>query len=510
MEFNLCTRELNTPQTVFEGRTEQAVDSDISLPDYCPDVTRILKCDIVPAVTGTQVVGGRLTFEGIAAVRMIYVSDDNKVHCYEQEYPFSKYIESDEISDSSAVCIKAKTDYVNCRAVSQRRTDTHGMMTFIVKAYEKKGEEMIESAEGAGIQLKCEEIKCADFVSVSSKTFTMDEVIETDNKPPVLNIVRATAFALADDVKAISNKLLVKGELGVTVLYSADDGDSSLVRIEHTMPISQIIEAEGITDKSENSVSLNVSALKVTPKTDSDGKPTLLDISAFICAGITAYDTEELTFVTDAYSTCCEISAEYKRTEFLSPELRINDRNVVSDNLDLNGSGVNEVTDIWCTDVTSNVSLKGSDLVIGGSMTANILFTDGENKPGFAQKQLDYEYRRPMGEPVSNIKCDPDITVTGCTASVNSDKRIDVRAEMLINAVVFSSSNKKVLTGIEPDMSRSKCGQRSAVTIYFPESGEAVWDIARRYNTTTEAIMQENDLIGDEIPESRMLIIPGV
>ena len=510
MDFNVCTRELNTPQTVFEGRTEQAVDSDVALPDYCPDVTRILKCDIVPSVTGTQIVGNRLNFEGSAAVRIIYVSDDDKVHCCEQEYPFSKYIESDGISDSSAVCIKAKTDYVNCRAVSQRRTDIHGMMTFCVKATDKKGEELIDSAEGAGIQLKSEKIQCANLVSAASKNFTMDEVIETAGKPPVLSIVRATAFAVADDIKAVSNKLLVKGELGVTVLYCADDGDGSLVRIEHTMPISQIIEADGITDKSENSVYLNVSALKITPKTDGEGKQTLLDISAGICACITAYNTEELTVVTDAYSTNCELCTEYKRMELLSPELKINDRSVISDTIDPNGSGANEVSDIWCTDVTSNVSVKGGDVVIGGSLTVNILFDDSENKPGFVQKQIDYEYRRPMTGAVPNIRCTPDITVTGCTASVNSDKHIDVRAELLIDAVVFSSSDRRVLTGIEPDGTKSKCGRCAAVTVYFSGSGESVWDIARKYNTTTEAVMQENNLAGEEIPESRMLIIPGV
>ncbi len=510
MEFNVCTRELNTEQIVFEGRTEQAVDNDVALPDYCPDVTRILKCDIVPSVNGTQIVGGRLTFEGSAAVRIIYVSDDDNVHCYEQEYPFSKYVESDDISDSSAVCVKAKTDYVNCRAVSQRRTDIHGMITFFIKACEKKGESIVDSADGAGIQLKYEKLQCADTVSVSSKNFTMNEVIETGNKPPVMNLIRATGFAVADDIKAISNKLLIKGELGVSILYSADDGDNSLVKIEHTMPISQIIEAEGITDKSENMVSLNVSALNITPRTDSDGKQTMLDISAYICARITAYNTDEITVVTDAYSTCCEISSEYKRMEILSPEFKISDRSVVSDNFDLNGSGVNEVSDIWCSDITSSVNVKGGDLVVGGSLTMNILYVDGENKPGFAQKQMDYEYRRPMANPTPSVKCSPDITVTGCTASVNSDKRIDARAELLINASVFSASNRRILTGIEPDMTSSKSGKKFAVTIYFSESGETVWDIARKYNTTTEAIMQENNLAGEDISESRMLIIPGV
>ena len=34
------------------------------------------------------------------------------------------------------------------------------------------------------------------------------------------------------------------------------------------------------------------------------------------------------------------------------------------------------------------------------------------------------------------------------------------------------------------------------------------WDIARKYNTTVEDIMSENELTSDEISEKMMLMIP--
>lgn len=67
----VCVNEL-----IYEGSVEQSVDSDLTLPDYCPDILRILKCTVTPRVTGSQVSGERITVDGTVLVRLIYVGED--------------------------------------------------------------------------------------------------------------------------------------------------------------------------------------------------------------------------------------------------------------------------------------------------------------------------------------------------------------------------------------------------------------------------------------------------
>ena len=50
----------------------------------------------------------------------------------------------------------------------------------------------------------------------------------------------------------------------------------------------------------------------------------------------------------------------------------------------------------------------------------------------------------------------------------------------------------------------------NAITIYFPNNEESLWGIARRYNTTVEAIAKENDLTGDTTENLKILFIPAV
>ena len=46
MDCKLSRGLLPTQELVFDGCEEKPVDLDFSLPDYCPDIQRILKCRV--------------------------------------------------------------------------------------------------------------------------------------------------------------------------------------------------------------------------------------------------------------------------------------------------------------------------------------------------------------------------------------------------------------------------------------------------------------------------------
>ena len=47
MEFNQENRFFCTGISVLDTVAEQLADVDLTLPDYCPDIEKILKCDII-------------------------------------------------------------------------------------------------------------------------------------------------------------------------------------------------------------------------------------------------------------------------------------------------------------------------------------------------------------------------------------------------------------------------------------------------------------------------------
>ena len=76
---------------------------------------------------------------------------------------------------------------------------------------------------------------------------------------------------------------------------------------------------------------------------------------------------------------------------------------------------------------------------------------------------------------------------------------------------MYSSDSIKAVTNIVIDDSAKKERDGDyAIKLYFGIENENVWDIAKRYSTSVEAIMEENELSGERLENGGMLLIPIV
>ena len=226
MQINVITQSVGVEETLGSCTAEQPIDADITLPDYCPDIRRVLKCLVTPRITAVQTAGDRATADGSAGVCVIYTDEQGTVCCFEQTYPFSKYADLKGADENCCVNVRAYTQYANCRAVSPRRLDIHAVVSVAFGISGVKEEEIITGAEGAGIQLRCCDSRTASLVACTETAFPMSETVPLpDGDPAVSCVLSAQAAALAQEIKVISNKLLVKGELTVSAVCRGEGGE---------------------------------------------------------------------------------------------------------------------------------------------------------------------------------------------------------------------------------------------------------------------------------------------
>ena len=55
-----------------------------------------------------------------------------------------------------------------------------------------------------------------------------------------------------------------------------------------------------------------------------------------------------------------------------------------------------------------------------------------------------------------------------------------------------------------------KTDSNYALRLYFGTTGESIWDIAKKYSTSVNAVMEENNLYDEKLAENSMLLIPIV
>jgi len=510
MDFTKQTNTLSQRKTLFEVTAEQPVDCDITLPEYFPDAVRVLKCSLTPRITAVQGAADRITAEGSALLRILYVSEENTVRCFEQNIPFSKYAEG-AVPPQACVCATAKTEYVNCRVQSPRRLDIHGSICISFCAYGKSDSVFLCNSAGGGVQMRKKTVSCTNLLGCTEKLFRLSETLELGGaKPSIAQIVKCEATALLEDVKPVTNKALIKGELILRTLYIADDDTGSLEQMEHSLPISQITEADGAEEGCVTDCVLTVSSVEIAAKTDATGALRLLDASVCICAKLQFFEECETDIVLDAYSTLYALEQKKQNFAFQHILDKCTDTYLCRSNIDTASLGLQQVADVTCTGLTQKSAVADGTLSVEGTVSVGILYMDRERQWGYTERNFDYTYKRATAASGENLQCTPHITLCGIAFVLGADGALEVRAELDISAIIFSVQTQAITADITLDTESQKRQSYAALTIYFAREGESVWEIARRYNTTAEAILTQNALDGDTLTQNCKLLIPRV
>lgn len=505
MDMNVDKQELCTCRIVREAKAEQSVDCDITLPDYCCDIKSVLCCGVETGITSVDITGNRITALGNAVVKLMYVGDDDKIACFEQNVPLSKYVEMSGLVPDSTVLVKAKTSYVNCRAVSPRRVDVHACVTVLFSVVACEKSEIICGASGEGLQLKSETLTGCSAVGCTSKIFEMGEVVSIpDDRGSIKSIIHSFAKPVVTETKTVANKILIKGDLKVNLSLCNADGNVS--KLEHSMPVSRIIELDGIDENCICDVRLDVSSLDVQLKADESGELKRLDVSSCLNATVYGYKEKPYSVVLDAYSLTHDPVIEKKSSLHQRLAATLNETFVILSELDFSGAQVEHVLDSWCCDLTCVSGFNEGNIELSGAVTVCVLYLDTDSKPCFAQRRVDYRHIKPIELDGGSLRCEPHIDVSGLALS-GSGNTLNARVQFEASGCAFAEQNQMLVSSIMPG-DRKSAANAPAITVYFGDKGEEIWDIAKKYGATQDAVRTRNGLSSNALSERTMLIIP--
>ena len=155
MDINTQCAAIAVNSIIYDKSIELPIDADFTLPDYCPEINKLLKCNAKVRIFNKSSNGQIITIDGNICVSILY-SDENCEACsYEYMLPFNKSIDvGTEIADGIIIC-KANTEYLNCRVVSKRKVEIHGASGIAIKVHAKNYSNVICDAQGAEVKTDC-------------------------------------------------------------------------------------------------------------------------------------------------------------------------------------------------------------------------------------------------------------------------------------------------------------------------------------------------------------------
>ena len=508
MDITLKHEDYKYLKILSDNTIEESVEAELALPEYMPEILRIIKSTAEIKVNSCNVVGDRITIDGVCELRMIYTAEDGGIYSFSQTRPFVRYCENPDFENAADVDARVTVSYVNCRATSTKRAEIKAGLTIKFCVYLAETEDIISLGENKYIEQKNKSIKAKSLGCKKTRSFSMSDTVTLNN--PAAFIVSVKASAICTETRKINNKIMIKGEALTDICYVNSNDKTISEHIKHTLPINQILEFDGMEERYNGDVFLDVSSVDVLMKGETTGTATSFDVSLVIDARITMWDEKELLIIEDAYAVDKALSLQKAPYVFYCDIDEIKDNHNFSGEFSVSGDGAYSIIDSFGELINLQVKTENDEVAIFGGINVSVIIKDSSGNLSCVNKIFDYSYKKKGDFEDKHIFCKPDIIIKNLECKLKSHNSIEVLAEIIANGRIMEQMQIDVVTDItESDVPVTR--NRNAITVYFPEKREeSLWSIARRYNTTVKAIALENDLTGDTTEELKMLFIPVV
>ena len=509
MDYMLERERIAVGEVLFDGCQEQPVDIDVSLPDYCSDIQRILKCQIYPTITSRSITGDRLMLDGSYTVKIFYLDPEGTcVRCYECDDSYTAEIALKQQAENALVTASVRVEYVNCRASSPRRLNVHGSFSLCAKVITCGQCEAVSNISGGDVEQQKMQTCVNELAGFAQQPFSVDEVLELgQGKPPADAIVRTDSYVNMQDCKIAAGKLMTKGEANVRFLYRTPGENGDLETMEYSLPFTQMLDCDGVTDDCFCSVRMEVAGVEAQIKNDYSGDKTFFDTQVKIYATARAYRPKNITLVNDAFSRSYEMNIDAKQKNVESLAETVQDTLVHKAELSQEDSPIGKIIDVWSEMASATAALADGKISLKGKYSLCVLARNEQDVPFYFERIVDFEHEMATSAE-GDLKCEPEVTA-GAVSYHIAGSGIEVKTELHIRAEVMRRISFKSVTSVTADETKPVPRDTAAsLCLYFADAGESVWNIAREYRTSMASVCAENGIAGDTVENRGMLLIP--
>ena len=508
MELQVTKQLVNINEVFYDAVTEQPIECDVMLPDYCPDIQKILRCEVVLSLQSQSVSGEICTLDGVATAHLYYLDPDGCLRHAEYKIPYTKTIELRAAPQYPAISVCQTVDYFNCRAVSQRRLDMRGAISMQVRVTGQSEAEVVCGAQGMGVQLRRETVETIALIQPVTRQVRVYEEVELGHgKPAAALVLRAGVVTRPTEQKVVSGKLIAKGEAVVRVLYQCEGETQSIETMEYSLPFSQVIDLPGVEEDCSCHVWFEPCTADVSPKRDNAGENRLLAIELLINATAGGSKRMMLEAAGDSYSTAYECKQTVKQVPFLELVDSVDEVCACKETIDL-PCELQNVIDLWCTMGAPTVRVEQDAVTVGGKMAIKLFCTDTAGEIVYAEQMREFSQRIALRHSCETVLFTPQVAADSVSFTISGANQIEVRCGVRIAGELYQQFRRQVVCDLMVDETRKKNRNGNLLYLYYTDGQESVWEIAKRYNSAAEVIRQENGVEELQPGQRMMLLIP--
>lgn len=304
----------------FEDTAIKEVSAEYNLPDYLPDVSRILRTDARVCRAGKYINGSSLEYDGTVTFSVIYSTADGIIKTAEFSSDYGGSMPIGDFSGDCSVDADTELDSVNVRLQSPRRLTAKAKIAVTVTiSCLNCAAPSVTGRTGSGDDIMCktESIDCCFGIEAQDADVSVSEDISVAAPLPAIDeVVSVYLDPYLSEMKAGDGVINYKGNVVANIIYSAAGDDPSApktyVSLIRRIPVSGDAIAEGVTESCLVTGNVCITSTEFRKAADETGEDRTVEIDFSYSAYFDAYKNVRSEITTDMYSTEYEGETEIK------------------------------------------------------------------------------------------------------------------------------------------------------------------------------------------------------
>lgn len=497
MELELKMQELACCEKTQAVVLSHEESLETAIPEYCPDVARIVEAVGQLKIRDKTLSAGRLTVSGTVKVTILYTSEESAgLRSMMLPIPFTCVTDDPRLQNSRSICVCGRLQLVEARAVTARKLYVRVIPQFEIEgicdaAYTFCSE--TEQAPGLHTRRREEELLLLTGTWERAFPFNQEFLAEPSRGIPE-DLLLDRVFLRIGGCQRVGGKLLIKGDAAVTVLYRTDSSD--LCSHEAVLPFSQIVDAPQLPDEATYQAEAWAEEFD-TRLVRTDGGVGF-GIAMRIGLLIKIYEKKVVAYIDDLYSTKNDTQVERHTQHLDQVQPTQNWHQEVIQRLDFGqGRPFACVTGLECS--TVSMIPEGDHVSLQTNLRVKLLYLDESGAPVSAERSVDVAVQLPQMPDRARAACAPVVMNLG---SNSCELRIPV------DFFTEQTVSRSLETLASAEWQERSIKEQPSLILRRTAAGEDLWDIAKAYQTDPRLIQSANDLKEGETLPDGMLLIP--
>lgn len=493
-------------QLVEQKNENRIIEGDLIVPDIKPDILKIIRSNGTICIYKKEVLDGKAKIEGTVQLHIIYVADDEttSVRSLNTSIDFSEIIQMTDANIDTSLNLKTCINSIEIKILNGRKINIKCNANLVLKLYSNESIDIIKSIDGINdIQELCHNIEVNSLIGQGCSKAYAKETVPLDSTDGLAEILDVEISTINKDIKISYNKVLVKADACVKILYLTENNDIKLCQT--VIPAMAFVDIQDINEEHTCDVDFELKNLLIKANAE-DECSVYVEVEFEVCCF--AYERKIISVIEDLYSPTFNLNITQKNIKLVGNKYKKTDVCMIRERVPAQELVGNKIYNITINPVILTQDTLENRIDYNGELHISVLYYNETN--GFINSKefiIPIKFLSQIDGLGKMSEIDTQLNLQRQDFEITPDGSIEFRIdlEFVINA--YDIKNISVIDEIISDEDKRK--EDCSMVIYFAKSGDTLWKIAKRFGSTIEEIAKINEIENPDILEiGRQLYIP--